>query len=52
MAPSLSRVIGKFKDIVYAHLPADQGQLLMHAAAAVMELHAECKALKAGSTCS
>ena len=46
MAPSLSRVIGKFKDIVYAYLPADQGQLLMHAAAAVMELHAECKALK------
>ena len=46
IAPSLGKVIGKFRDIVYAFLPADQGQLLMHAAAAVMELHSECKALK------
>ena len=46
MAPSLGKVISKFRDIVYAYLPADQGQLLMHAAAAVMELHSECKGLK------
>jgi hypothetical protein len=43
---SLSRAVGKFRDIVYAYLPADQGQLLMHAAAAVVELHGECSALK------
>lgn len=43
---SLSKAIGKFRDIVHAYLPADQGQLLMHAAAAVVELHAECATLK------
>lgn len=39
---SLPKAIKAFRDVMQAYLPADQGQLLMHAAAIVMELHTEC----------
>ena len=38
----LPKAIKAFRDVIHAYLPADQGQLLLHAAAAVMELHTEC----------
>eukprot|EP01035_Chromulina_nebulosa_P019594 gene19594-25498_t len=41
-AESLSKAVKAFRDVIQAYLPADQGQLLMHAAAAVVELHTEC----------
>ena len=42
VARQLPRATRAFRDVVHAYLPADQGQLLLHAAAAVMELHTEC----------
>jgi hypothetical protein len=36
IARQLPRAIRAFRDVVHAYLPADQGQLLLHAAAAVM----------------
>jgi hypothetical protein len=39
---ALLKAMHKFRDVTRAFLPADQGQLLMHAAAAVMEVHTEC----------
>ncbi len=39
---AMPRAIKSFRDVIQAYLPADQGQLLMHAAAAVMQLHGEC----------
>ena len=41
-ALSLPIAIRKLNDVTNAYLPADQGQLLMHAASSVMELHTEC----------
>ena len=41
-AKLLPKAIKAFRDVIHAYLPADQGQLLLHAAAAVMELHTEC----------
>lgn len=41
---AMPRAIKAFRDVIQAYLPADQGQLLMHAAAAVMQLHSECSA--------
>jgi len=45
-ARALTKAIHKFREVTRAYLPADQGQLLMHAAAAVMELHTECVSLQ------
>lgn len=42
-ASSLPKAIKAFRDVIQAYLPADQGQLLMHAAAAVANLHVECR---------
>jgi hypothetical protein len=41
-AKSLPKAVKAFRDFIHAYLPADQGSLLMHAAATVMELHSEC----------
>jgi hypothetical protein len=41
-AKGLSKAIKAFRDVIQAYLPSDQCQLLMHAAAAVAELHTEC----------
>ena len=41
-AKTLVKAIKAFRDVMQAYLPADQGQLLMHAAALVVELHSEC----------
>lgn len=41
-ARMLPKAVKSLKDVVLAYLPADQGQLLLHAASAVMELHTEC----------
>jgi len=43
-APALPRTVKAFRRVIQAYLPADQGQLLIHAATAVMELHKECQA--------
>ena len=45
-AMSLNRAVKLFRDLSIAYLPADQGQLLMHTAVAVMDLYAECKKLQ------
>lgn len=42
-AKSLPRAVQAFKDFVLAYLPTDQCQLLLHASAAIMELHTECQ---------
>jgi hypothetical protein len=42
-AKTLPRAVKAFRDIIHAYLPSDQGQLLMQAAAIVMELHTECQ---------
>lgn len=39
---SLSKAINAFRELLVAYLPVDQGQLLMQAASAVVELHSEC----------
>lgn len=39
---NLSKAVKALRDVVQAYLPADQCQLLMHAATAVAELHSEC----------
>ena len=41
-AKTLVKAIKAFRDVMQAYLPADQGQLLMHAASLVVELHSEC----------
>ncbi len=41
-ASALPVAIRKLSEVTNAYLPADQGQLLMHAASSVMELHTEC----------
>lgn len=46
IAASLTRAVKMFRDLSIAYLPADQGQLLMHTAVAVMDLYAECKKLE------
>ena len=43
-APALPRTVKAFRRVIQAYLPADQGQLLIHAATSVMELHKECQA--------
>jgi hypothetical protein len=43
-APALPRTVKAFRRVIQAYLPADQGQLLIQAATAVMELHKECQA--------
>lgn len=43
-ATALPRTVKAFRRVIQAYLPADQGQLLIHAATAVMELHKECQA--------
>ena len=45
---AMPRAIKAFRDVIQAYLPADQGQLLMHAAAAVMQLHSECSQANKG----
>ena len=45
---AMPRAIKSFRDVIQAYLPADQGQLLMHAAAAVMQLHGECSTATQG----
>ena len=46
IAMSLTRAVKMFRDLSIAYLPADQGQLLMHTAVAVMDLYSECKKLE------
>ena len=41
-APAMAKAIQKFREVTRAYLPADQSQLLMHAAAAVMEVVTDC----------
>eukprot|EP01038_Epipyxis_sp_PR26KG_P007258 gene7258-9895_t len=41
-AKSLPNSVKAFRKVMQAYLPADQGQLLIEAANAVMELHKEC----------
>lgn len=45
-AVALPRTVKAFRRVIQAYLPADQGQLLIQAATAVMELHKECQAEK------
>jgi hypothetical protein len=45
-AKCFPRAIKSFREVIHAYLPADQGQLLMHAAGAVMELYSETVATK------
>ena len=40
---SLPGIVKAFRRVIQAYLPADQGQLLIDAAAAVVDLHNECK---------
>lgn len=49
-SPLMPKAIKAFRDVIQAYLPADQGQLLMHAAAAVMELYSECSIKTAAET--
>jgi hypothetical protein len=45
-AGGFTKAIKAFRDVIHAYLPSDQGQLLMHAAAAVMDLYAECMEMR------
>jgi hypothetical protein len=45
-AKAFPRAIKAFREVIHAYLPADQGQLLMHAAGAVMELYSETLAAR------
>ena len=49
IAMSLTRAVKMFRDLSIAYLPADQGQLLMHTAVAVMDLYSECKKLESAN---
>jgi hypothetical protein len=40
---SLPGIVKAFRRVIQAYLPADQGQLLIDAAAAVADLHNECR---------
>jgi hypothetical protein len=42
-AAALPRTVKAFRRVIQAYLPADQGQLLIQAATAVMDLHKECQ---------
>lgn len=44
-ARSLPRTITAFRKCLLAHIPADQGQFLVHAAQSISELHSECREL-------
>ena len=46
VASSLTRAVKLFRDLSVAYLPADQGQLLMHTAVAIMDLYSEAKKLQ------
>jgi len=46
VASSLTRAVKLFRDLSVAYLPADQGQLLMHTAVAIMDLYSEAKKLE------
>ena len=40
---TLPGIVKAFRRVIQAYLPADQGQLLIDAAAAVADLHNECR---------